>query len=58
MVPKTDSVERARTAAKGGSAVFGLMAFALLLVLGVATLLDGHRLIAEDYAYLILIASS
>ena len=53
-MPLTDSVERARTAAKGGSAVFGLIAFGLRLVLGVATLLEGHRLIAEAYAYLIL----
>ena len=36
--------------------MLGPIAFALPLVLGVAALLERHRLIAEDYTYLILVA--
>jgi len=47
--PRTDSVESARQAAKGGSVVFGLIAFGQLPNL--VAILAGHRVTAEDYLY-------
>jgi hypothetical protein len=47
--PRTDSVESARQAAKGGSVVFGLIAFGELPNL--VAIFAGHRTTAKDYIY-------
>jgi hypothetical protein len=41
--PKTDSLDNARKAAKGGSVTYGLTAFSLIVVLLVAAFLTEHR---------------
>jgi hypothetical protein len=54
--PKTDSIENARKAAKGGSVTYGLTALSLTVVLLVAVFLTEHRFhfVIADLPLLIL----
>jgi hypothetical protein len=53
--PKTDSLEHARDAAKGGSIAFGLIAFSLLIVVAFG-IFTAHKMILDDYLFVLATA--